>query len=90
MKHHATEKEEILSVIKVVELVGTSAHSWEDAARQAVAEASHSLRHITGIDVIKHTARVTDGKISEYRTTLNVAFLVEHHSQIVGAPARSQ
>lgn len=79
-----------MAVVKVIELVGTSTQSWDDAARQAIEEASQSLRHITGVDVIKHTAHVNDGKISEYRTTLNVAFVVEHHSQLVGGAAHSR
>lgn len=79
-----------MSVVKVVELVGTSKESWQDAAKQALQEASGSLRHITGVDVVNQTAQVEDGDISEYRTTLNVAFVVEHHSQIIGAGQRSE
>jgi flavin-binding protein dodecin len=78
-----------MSVIKVIELVASSEKSWEDAVQQAIAEASQSLRHIRGVDVIKHTAHVEHGKITEYRATLHVAFLVEHHSQLIGGgPAK--
>jgi len=73
-----------MPVIKVIELVGTSNKSWEDAVQQAVSEASESLRHITGVDLVRHTAHVENGKISEYRATVHVAFVVEHHSHIVG------
>ena len=72
-----------MPVVKVVELVGTSKESWQDAAQQAIREASQSLRHITGVDVVNQTAHVDDGKITEYRTTLNVAFVVEHHSHLI-------
>lgn len=58
-----------MSVIKVVELVGASNKSWEDAVNQVVAEASKSLRHITGVDIVNQTAHVENGKITEYRTT---------------------
>ncbi|MEX0703508.1 MAG: dodecin family protein [Planctomycetales bacterium] len=75
-------------VVKVVELVGTSKKSWEDAVQQAVAEASESLRHITGVDLVHQTAHVENGKLSEYRATVRVAFVVEHHSHIVGAGAK--
>ncbi|MEX1027746.1 MAG: dodecin family protein [Candidatus Paceibacterota bacterium] len=78
---------EIMAVVKVVELVGTSKNSWQDAAEEAIREASQSLRHITGVDVVNQTAQVKDGKISEYRTTLNVAFVVEHHSHLIGTGA---
>ena len=74
-----------MSVIKVVELIGTSAESWDHAVKQVVKEAYGSLRHIRGVDLVKQTAHVQDGKITEYRATVNVAFLVEHHSHIVGA-----
>ena len=73
-----------MAIVKVVELVGTSKESWQDAAEEAIREASQSLRHITGVDVINQTAHVEGGKIAEYRTTVNVAFVVEHHSQLVG------
>lgn len=76
-----------MSVVKVVELVGTSKKSWQDAAEEAIREASESLRHITGVDIVNQTAQVADGRIKEYRTTVNVAFVVEHHSHIVGAGA---
>jgi dodecin len=74
-----------MSIVKVVELVGASKDSWEDAVHQIVAEASESLRHITSVDVVRHTAHVEQGKVTEYRATCHVAFLVEHHSQIAGA-----
>ncbi len=73
-----------MSVVKVVELVGTSKESWQDAAEEAIREASQSLQHITGVDIVNQTAQVEDGKITEFRTTLNVAFVVEHHSHLVG------
>ena len=79
-----------MAVVKVVELVGTSKESWQDAAREAIKEASGSLRHITGVDVVNQTAHVENGDISEYRTTLNVAFVVEHHSQLIGASGSSR
>jgi flavin-binding protein dodecin len=74
-----------MAVIKVIELVGTSAKSWDDAVQQVVTEASGSLRHITGVDVIRQTAHVEGGKITEYRAAVHVAFQVEEHSHLVGA-----
>lgn len=73
-----------MSVVKVVELVGTSDKSWQDAAQAAIQEAAQSLRHITGVDVIRQTAHVENGKIAEYRATIHVAFVVEHHSHLIG------
>lgn len=73
-----------MTVVKVVELVGSSHEGWEDAVRGIVKEASQSLRHITGVDVVKHTAHVEDGNVTEYRVTVHVAFVVEHYSHLVG------
>ncbi len=78
-----------MPVVKVVELVGSSKESWEDAVHAAVVEASASLRHITGVDLVHQTAHVEDGKISEYRATVHIAFRLEHHSHILGAGAEN-
>ena len=66
-----------MAVIKVLELVGTSSQSWSDAAKQAVEEASKTLRGITGVDVVNSTAQVKDGKIAEYHVTVKIAFEIE-------------
>ena len=66
-----------MPVIKVLELVGTSGQSWSDAAKSAVEEASKTIRGINGIEVVDSTAKVEDGKISEYRVTVKIAFPVE-------------
>jgi dodecin len=65
------------AVVRVIELVGVSSEGWSDAARQAVARASQTLRHITGLDVLKSSAVVRDGKIAEYHVNVKVAFVVE-------------
>jgi len=65
------------AVIKVVELVGVSDKSWSDAAQQAVSRAAGTLRHVTGLDVIKSSAVVRDGKIAEYHVNVKLAFALE-------------
>lgn len=79
-----------MAVVKVIELVGTSHEGWEDAVKQVVKEASASLREITGVDIVNQTALVTDGNITEYRATVHVAFIVEHHSHLLGTGAASK
>ncbi len=74
-----------MSVVKVVELVGTSEKSWEDAVHQVVAHASKSLRHITGVDVVHQTAHCEEGRITQYRATVHVAFKVEEPGHILGS-----
>jgi dodecin len=65
------------AVVRVIELVGVSSEGWSDAARQAVARASQTLRHITGLDVVKSSAVVQDGKITEYHVNVKLAFIIE-------------
>jgi dodecin len=65
------------AVVRVIEMVGVSSQSWSDAAQQVVTRASQTLRHITGLDVVKSSAVVKDGKIVEYHVDVKVAFIVE-------------
>jgi dodecin len=65
------------AVVRVIEMVGVSSEGWSDAARQAVARASQTLRHITGLDVVKSSAVIKDGKIVEYHVNVKLAFVVE-------------
>jgi len=66
-----------MTVVKVIELIGSSPESWEKAAQNAIDVASKSIRGITGIDVIHFTAKVENGKIISYKTNLKVAFKYE-------------
>jgi len=69
---------EILTmVVKIIELVGSSPTSWEDATKEAVAKANESVKDIRGVDVVAHTAVVKDGKITEYRANVKIGFVVE-------------
>ena len=65
------------AVVRVIELVGISSQSWSDAAQQAVTRASRTLRHVTGLDVVKSSAVVKAGKIVEYHVNVKVAFVIE-------------
>jgi flavin-binding protein dodecin len=66
-----------MGVIIIREMVGTSPDSWSDAARQAVATASRTVRNIREIEVVSSTARVVDGRITEYRVELKIHFEYE-------------
>jgi len=63
--------------VKVIELVGSSTESWEDAAQNAVSDADETLENITGVEVTSQTAEVEDGRIEQYRTTVDVAFVLQ-------------
>jgi flavin-binding protein dodecin len=65
-----------MPVVKVIELVGHSTVSWEDAARNAVTEAAKTVQGITGVNLIGQTAAVEDGAIKEFRANVKVAFVV--------------
>ena len=66
-----------MAVLKVIELVGTSPNSWEEATSNAVKKAAESLRGIVGADVVGQNVVVKDGAVTEYRVNVKVAFLVE-------------
>jgi flavin-binding protein dodecin len=65
------------SVYKVIEIVGTSEKSWEDAARVAVARAAKSLRDLRIAEVVQQDLVIDDGKIEAFRTKLKVSFKFE-------------
>lgn len=60
--------------VKVIELVGSSTDSWEDAAQSALDDADESLENINGIEIESQTADVENGQIELYKTTVHVAF----------------
>ena len=63
--------------VKVIEIIGVSEKSWEDAVDQAVAKSAESLKGISGVEVLSFTARVKDGKVASYNATCKIAFAVE-------------
>jgi dodecin len=67
-------------IAEIIEIVGRSEKSWEDAAQVALNEAKKTIRGITGIEVLDMTAKVdsTSGSIKEYHTSVKIAFGVEH------------
>lgn len=65
------------SVYKVIEIVGSSSKSWEDAATAAVARASRSLRDLRVAEVVAQDLTIEKGKVTGYRTKLKVSFKFE-------------
>ncbi|MFC7227323.1 dodecin family protein [Salinirubellus salinus] len=70
-----------MTAVKIIKVLGTSTDSWEDAAREAIAQASESVEDISGIEVEDWTAKVEDGRITEYKATVEIAFPVHGHRQ---------
>jgi len=65
------------SVYKIIQLVGTSAESWEKAATAAVERASKSLRDLRVAEVAELDMVVEDGAVAAYRAKVNVSFKYE-------------
>jgi len=62
------------SVYKVIELIGSSEVSWEEAARNAVNTASKSLKDLRVAEITKFDMKVEDGKVVAYRARVSVSF----------------
>jgi flavin-binding protein dodecin len=66
-----------MAVARVTEMIAASSVSFDDAVRKGFERSVKTLRNITGFHVVEWKASVTDEKISEYRVTLKVMFLLE-------------
>jgi flavin-binding protein dodecin len=64
-------------VYKIIELVGTSEKSADDAIRTAVARASKTLKHLRWFEVVQTRGHIEDGKVGHYQVTLKVGFTLE-------------
>jgi dodecin len=68
-----------MAVVKIIELIGTSTKSSDDAVQQALKEASSTLRNIKAVDLVSTGLRGDD--LNEWRAHVRVAFLIERVSQ---------
>jgi flavin-binding protein dodecin len=62
------------SIYKVVEVIGTSTKSWDDAARNAVETAAGTLRDLRVAEIVKLDMKVEDGKVQAYRARVMLSF----------------
>lgn len=62
------------SVYKIIELVGTSTESWEDAAKSAVNKAAESLRDLRIAEIVELDMQIDDGEVVGYRARVKVSF----------------
>ena len=65
------------STYKVIELIGTSPKSWEEAAKIAVETAAQHLRELRVAEVVEQDIVISDGKVEAYRTKVKVSFKYE-------------
>ena len=66
-----------MAVVKVIELLGESEQSWEDATKQVIAEATKTLRGVTSVYVKEFQATVENDKVKNFRVNAKVSFLME-------------
>jgi len=66
-----------MAVARVTKITASSNKGWEDAANQGLKRAADTIRGITGFEVVSQKAKVADGKIAEYRVTMEVTFILE-------------
>ena len=67
------------SVYDVIELIGTSTESWEDAAKNVIEQAGQHLRQLRVAEVVAKDMVLRDGKVELYRTKVKVSFKYEGH-----------
>jgi len=63
-----------MTQIRVDDFVGSSSESWSDAARNAVSQMSGMAESIMGVDVLSESAAVENQEITEFRTTVRIAY----------------
>ena len=66
-----------MAVARITKITASSKKGFEDAIRQGLKRAATTVRGITGLEVISQKAKVENGKILEYRVTLELTFLLE-------------
>jgi flavin-binding protein dodecin len=72
------ESETFHRVAKVTELIGNSKTGFDDAIRNALMEASKTIRHISGADCVNMSVKCEEGKVIEYRVDLKIVFGIEN------------
>jgi len=66
-----------MSIVKIIELVGSSETSWEDAVQEALKQAAKTIENIIGIDVLGYKGEVKANQIVKYKAHVKIAFIVK-------------
>lgn len=74
-------------VASVIELIGESSESWEDAVKNVVETAAKTVHHISGVEVLNLTAVVEDGKVSRFKADVHLAFAIDDSLRKMQQPA---
>jgi flavin-binding protein dodecin len=62
--------------VKIIEIIGVSEKSWEDAVEMAVSKTAETVKNITGVEVTSFTAKVDGAKVKRYQAACKIAFVV--------------
>jgi dodecin len=66
-----------MAVARVTRITASSPTSWQDAVQEGLKRASKTLRGITGLEIVNQKAKIVEGKITEYRVTIDITFILE-------------
>jgi flavin-binding protein dodecin len=66
-----------MAVARVTKITASSPKGWQDAVQEGLRRAAKTLRGITGLHVIEEKAHIEKGKITEYRVTMEITFILE-------------
>jgi flavin-binding protein dodecin len=67
----------MMSVARVTKITAASSKGFQDAVQTGLTRAAKTLRGITGLEVISQKAKIEDGKVAEYRVTLELTFILD-------------
>jgi len=77
MKSEHDERRKAMSVYKVIQVIGTSENSWEEAAQNAVETAGQHIKNLRVAEVEQLDMKIENGKVAGYRAKVNVSFKYE-------------
>ncbi len=66
-----------MAVARVTTITASSSTSWQDAVQEGLKRANKTIRGITGLEVVSQKAKIVEGKITEYRVTVDMTFILE-------------
>ncbi len=67
-----------MTVEKHINVKGSSTVSWKDAIVQTIAEASKTINYLSNVKVLNQTAKIQEGKITEYFVDIELTFYIDH------------
>ncbi|ODS34776.1 MAG: hypothetical protein SCARUB_00036 [Candidatus Scalindua rubra] len=66
-----------MAVARVTRITASSPTGWQDAVQEGLKRANQTLRGLTGLEVVSQKAKIVEGKIAEYRVTMDITFILE-------------